>query len=172
MDGPRVLHPRLDTDQIGWDWLSLQLDDNTELMLYRLRHKDGSVDPFSSGTYVDAAGKSTFLGASRFHHDAARRDLYQPSHKGDLSDRVAGNIPSLRLGPAAQAAPGSQELASDSNAGLSYWEGAITISGTHERRADHRRRLSGDDGLRKRHGIEAQKSRLRKPCPREVVACF
>ena len=35
-------------------------------MLYRLRHKDGSVDPFSSGTYVDAGGKSTYLGARDF----------------------------------------------------------------------------------------------------------
>ena len=40
---------RLDKDQSGWDWLSLQLDDNTELMLYRLRHKDGSVDPARRG---------------------------------------------------------------------------------------------------------------------------
>ncbi len=34
----------LDKGEVGWDWLSLQLADNTELMLYRLRHNDGSVD--------------------------------------------------------------------------------------------------------------------------------
>ncbi len=56
----------LNQDEVGWDWLSLQLADDTELMLYRLRHKDGSVDPFSSGTYVDANGKSTFLALSDF----------------------------------------------------------------------------------------------------------
>ena len=44
----------------GWDWLGLQLDNNTELMLYRLRHKDGSADPYSSGTFVDATGQSFF----------------------------------------------------------------------------------------------------------------
>ena len=49
---------QLSPDEAGWDWLSLQLSDNTELMLYRLRHKDGSIDPFSSGTYVDAQGRA------------------------------------------------------------------------------------------------------------------
>src|SRR5271157_3997561 len=57
---------QLDTNQSGWDWVSLQLDDNTELMLYRFRHKDGSVDPYSAGSYVDGQGKSTFLGVSDF----------------------------------------------------------------------------------------------------------
>src|ERR1700760_2887039 len=46
---------QLESGQIGWDWFSVQLADNTELMLYRIRRKDGSVDPFSAGTFVDAA---------------------------------------------------------------------------------------------------------------------
>src|SRR5579863_952145 len=56
----------LDQNEVGWDWLSLQLSDNTELMLYRLRHRDGSVDPYSSGTFVDANGKITFLSLHDF----------------------------------------------------------------------------------------------------------
>ena len=51
----------VDTNERGWDWLSLQLDDNTEVMLYRLRHKDGSFDPYSSGSYIDAQGHCLFL---------------------------------------------------------------------------------------------------------------
>ena len=31
----------LDTDQTGWDWLSLHLASGDKLMLYRLRQKDG-----------------------------------------------------------------------------------------------------------------------------------
>ncbi len=46
----------LEPEQQGWDWLSLQLDDNRELMLYQLRRADGSRDPRSSGTLVDARG--------------------------------------------------------------------------------------------------------------------
>ena len=48
-------------DEVGWDWLSVQLNDNSELMLYRLRHKDGTVDPYSSGTYIDPQGRPRTL---------------------------------------------------------------------------------------------------------------
>ena len=54
---------QLASDQAGWDWLGVELDDNSELMLYRLRRKDGTADPYSAGTYVDPQGKSRHLGA-------------------------------------------------------------------------------------------------------------
>src|SRR5438874_839927 len=44
---------QLGADQTGWDWFSIQLEDKTELMLFILRRKDGSIDAFSAGTYVD-----------------------------------------------------------------------------------------------------------------------
>ena len=53
-------------NETGWDWLSVQLGGGADLMLYRLRHKDGSIDPYSSGSYVDANGKSQFLSAKDF----------------------------------------------------------------------------------------------------------
>ncbi|MBU3914202.1 carotenoid 1,2-hydratase, partial [bacterium] len=40
----------------GWDWFSLQLDDNRELMLYVIRQKNGKISPFSSGTLVNPDG--------------------------------------------------------------------------------------------------------------------
>ena len=51
---------QLAPEQAGWDWFSVQLQDNTELMLFRLRRKDGSADPFSAGT----DRKSTRLNSS------------------------------------------------------------------------------------------------------------
>jgi predicted secreted hydrolase len=47
--------------QAGWDWFSLQFEDGTELMYYQLRHKDGGIDPYSSGSRIDAAGVKTPL---------------------------------------------------------------------------------------------------------------
>ena len=41
---------QLEPGQVGWDWFSVQLDNNTELMLFELRRKDGGIDPYSSGT--------------------------------------------------------------------------------------------------------------------------
>ena len=40
--------------QVGWDWLSLQLFDGSELMAYRMRRADGSTDPFSTVAWIDA----------------------------------------------------------------------------------------------------------------------
>ena len=52
----------LGADQVGWDWFSIQLDDNTELMLFQLRRADGTVDAFSSGTLIAADGSTRQLG--------------------------------------------------------------------------------------------------------------
>ena len=52
---------QLAPDQVGWDWFSVQLDNRTELMLFELRRKDGSIDPYSSGTFIDASGVARHL---------------------------------------------------------------------------------------------------------------
>jgi len=57
---------QLEPHQTGWDWLSLQLQDGTELMLFHIRRMDGWIDPHSAGTYVDAEGKTTHLRSSDF----------------------------------------------------------------------------------------------------------
>src|SRR4029077_17035413 len=57
---------QLETNQTGWDWLSLQLDDYTEVMLFPIRRKDGSIDPYSAGTYVDSKGETTHIRSSDF----------------------------------------------------------------------------------------------------------
>jgi predicted secreted hydrolase len=56
----------LEPEQRGWDWFSIQLSDNRELMLYRMRRADGSHDPRSSGTLVDTDGKTTHLANDDF----------------------------------------------------------------------------------------------------------
>ena len=44
---------QLTENQSGWDWLSLQFEDGSEMMLFQLRRKDGSPDAFSAGPYID-----------------------------------------------------------------------------------------------------------------------
>ena len=41
----------------GWDWLALRLDDGSDLMLYRLRRKDGGLAPGSAGSLIDPQGR-------------------------------------------------------------------------------------------------------------------
>ena len=43
---------QLAPNQVGWNWVSAQFDDGSELMLYEMRLTNGSIDPVSSGTFV------------------------------------------------------------------------------------------------------------------------
>jgi predicted secreted hydrolase len=117
----------VDTNERGWDWLSLQLDDNTEVMLYRLRHKDGSVDPYSSGSYIDAQGHCLFLASTDFTLTPTGKTWISNQTRGTYPIQWHVAIPKLRLEMDIATPLASQEL--PGGFGPSYWEGAIDISG-------------------------------------------
>jgi predicted secreted hydrolase len=119
----------LDASESGWDWLSLQLDDDSELMLYRLRHQDGSEDPYSSGTYVDAQGKSLSLSSKDFSMTTGSEMWTSEQSKGRYPVRWHVSIPSLGFEVDVATPLVSQELAE--RIGPSYWEGAIDVTGKH-----------------------------------------
>ena len=123
---------QLDANESGWDWVSLQLDDNTELMLYRFRHKDGSVDSFSAGTYIDAEGKTTHLGVADFSMQPEKETYASPDTQAVYPIAWRITVPSLNLDLQLITPLKSQELVSGMGAGLSYWEGSITIGGTRD----------------------------------------
>jgi predicted secreted hydrolase len=114
--------------EVGWDWVGLQLENNTELMLYRLRHKDGSVDPYSSGTYIDARGQSFFLSAKDFTTTPIGETWTSPQSKGTYPVRWHVSIPSRGLELDVATPLNSQELTS--MIGPSYWEGAVDVTGS------------------------------------------
>ena len=116
--------------QIGWNWLSIQLEDNTELMLYQFRHADGSADEYSSGTYVDAEGRSTHLQSSDFALGATGQEWRSPVTGAKYPVGWAIEIPKLGLRLSVTTRLASQELAGSGRLTPSYWEGAILIQGT------------------------------------------
>lgn len=118
----------------GWDWVSLQLDDDTELMLYRFRQKDGSVGPFSAGTYVDAAGHARYLGFRDFAMQPGPERYASPTTKAGYPTTWEIHVPALGLEVSLSTRLASQELVSALGSGLSYWEGAIVVRGTREGR--------------------------------------
>ena len=116
------------TDETGWDWLSIQLQDGSDLMLYRLRHRDGSIDPFSSGSYVDQTGKSRFLALQDFTM-TPEADLWQsPNTSATYPVRWHVSVPQMALELDVTTPLRSQELTG--KFGPSYWEGAIDVTGT------------------------------------------
>lgn len=120
---------QLEPDQVGWDWLSLQLGDNTELMLFRIRRKDGSLDPFSSGTYVDGPGKSTHLRAGDFIVQPLAQSWTSPATHANYPIAWKIVIPKLEIELEAHTSLAAQELTGKTNIAPSYWEGAITLGG-------------------------------------------
>lgn len=120
---------QLESNQVGWDWLSLQLDDKTELMLFHIRRKDGSVDPFSAGTYVDAGGKYTHLRVDDFTLQPLTASWTSPVTHAiyPIAWKIA--IPKLGIELEAHTALAEQELTGKTNLAPSYWEGAISLGG-------------------------------------------
>ncbi len=120
---------QLEADQAGWDWFSLQLDDDTELMLFRIRRKDGSIDPYSAGTYVDRDGRSVHLGESDFRLEPLQAHWKSTSTSADYPIQWRITIPKLRVDLEIRTPLPSQELTGHSMLAPNYWEGAIEING-------------------------------------------
>jgi predicted secreted hydrolase len=120
---------QLEPSQVGWDWLSLQLEDNTELMLFRIRRKDGSLDPFSAGTYVDAQGKSRHLRAVDLTLQPLAENWTSPVTHATYPIAWKIAIPKLEIELEARTTLTTQEFAAKTKIAPFYWEGAITLKG-------------------------------------------
>jgi len=123
---------QLEFDQVGWDWMSLQLQDNTELMLFHIRRRDGSLDPFSSGTYVDALGKSTHLRAGEFSLQPLAETWTSPATHAVYPIAWKITVPRLGIELEENTALAAQEFVGKTKIAPSYWEGAITLAGRRE----------------------------------------
>ncbi len=114
----------LDANLAGWDWFSIQFENNTELMLYRLRQKEGQASPHSAGTFIDGKGQTQHLSASEIELRPGRRWKNYPIE-------WSLNIPKLQMNLKAIPRLDQQELTSKSKLTPSYWEGAMRFEGTH-----------------------------------------
>lgn len=120
---------QLESNQTGWDWFSIQLENHTEFMLFQLRHLDGTVDPYSSGTYVDAAGRATHLKFGDFKLQPLEF-WTSPATHARYPIRWRITIPSLKVDLECTAALAGQELPSEDAVSPAYWEGAVTYRGS------------------------------------------
>jgi len=118
-----------DSNLAGWDWFAIQLDNNEELMIYRLRDKSRKPNPYSSGSYTDAAGQVHFLDASAFSMNPGT--TWESPHskaRYPISWQIA--VPSLDLQLEEQTDLQDQELSGNETDSPVYWEGAVRYKGT------------------------------------------
>lgn len=115
----------LGPEQSGWDWFALQLDDGYDLMFYRLRRKDGSIDPHSGGTLIGPDGSVVRLQQAdvRAEVDSEWRSADGVAYPARWRLQVPGDALDLQVTPVLA----DQEL----HASVRYWEGAVDVRGSH-----------------------------------------
>jgi predicted secreted hydrolase len=110
---------------VGWDWFSLQLNDDREVMFYQIRLADGSVEPVSAGTLIEADGPARGLTQADVVLTVTRR---WKSLESD-ADYPAGwrlQVPSAGIDLAIEPWVADQEM----RVSFDYWEGAVRVHGT------------------------------------------
>lgn len=132
----------LDDQQVGWDWFSIQLEDGRDLMLFQIRRQDGSIDPLSSGTLIEAGGRAIHLNHGEFSLTPGQ--MWRSENSG-ASYPTAWRIDLPRYGLRINvtAAFEDQELRTPESTGVTYWEGSVAIEGS-----------SGDKRIRGRGYLE------------------
>ncbi len=114
----------LGKEQSGWDWFSLQLSNNREIMLYQIRLKNGGIDPHSSGSLIESDGTVHHLRVGDFTIEPL--DKWRSPTTGTVyPSQWRISIP--RYGIAITVVPyvRSQELSLT----FAYWEGAVKFKG-------------------------------------------
>jgi len=113
----------LASDQQGWDWFALQLDDGSALMFYALRKRDGARDAFSAGTWFKAGGGARHLPATDVQIDVL--DRWQSPRGDSYPSRWRLRSPAVGLDLELQPVLADQELDTTPR----YWEGAVDVRG-------------------------------------------
>jgi predicted secreted hydrolase len=122
---------QLNSELAGWDWFSFQLNEGSEVMLYQLRKKDGSIDAFSSGSLIDSKNKSKHLQLKDF--TVTVKD-YWSSKKTSIRYPAAWLVTLPEENTRLTVTPDmkDQELSGLRSISGSYWEGSVTVKGTHQ----------------------------------------
>ena len=114
----------------GWDWFALQLDDGRDLMFYRLRRKDGSVDPHSKGVLVAADGRTRLLSWNEVTLQPLG-EWVSPKTGDRYPARWRLRLPAEKLDLTITPKVADQEM----RLTVRYWEGAVAVGGRFEDRA-------------------------------------
>jgi len=120
----------LSKEQSGWDWFALQFSDNSELMFFQLRRKDGQLDSNGAGSIILA--DSTKMPLTVKDVTIKSVDIWRSPHsKINYPSQWRLSVPSQNLDVEIVPVINDQEL----NVSYRYWEGAVSINGTKNGKA-------------------------------------
>jgi predicted secreted hydrolase len=112
----------LTAKQSGWDWFSLHLESGEQVMLYRMRQKDGV--PYLTGTWIDAQGQTQLLHAADI--SLTPQDTANVAGRS-MPIRWAIKIPEKHLDISITALNPKAWM----DLRIPYWEGPVQLSGSH-----------------------------------------
>lgn len=113
----------------GWDWFSLQLNNNTEIMLYFIRDGAGKIVS-TYASYVDVQGRNILIPQSAIHIFVESRWISPSTGIGYPSGwHLELNDPHLQMTLQIIPQLKNQELITYNSTGNVYWEGAVTVQG-------------------------------------------
>ncbi len=113
----------------GWDWFSIQLNNNTEMMLYFIRDAAGKVYATYIG-YIGPDGHERLLSPNALRLSILKRWTSQVTGVTYPSGwRIEINDPRLQISLTLIPELQNQELVTYQSTGNAYWEGAVNIQG-------------------------------------------
>jgi predicted secreted hydrolase len=113
----------------GWDWFSLQLSDNSEIMVYLFRTQAGGIHAASSGTYIKADGTVRKLFKEDIRVNV--KDIWQSKlSKARYPVRWQLRIAPLGIDLKVDAKFVDQEMRTLDSTGVTYWEGSVAVAGS------------------------------------------
>lgn len=130
MDHEKMSLPNMQLFHHGWDWFSIQLDGEQELMAYMLKDETGGwMNRHSAGTWVRADGTT-----QKFNGDAIRvtDEGYwtSPVTQGRYPVRRRLTVEPLDLELVLEPVIDGQELDVSRTTMVAYWEGQMRVTGT------------------------------------------
>lgn len=114
----------LDEDQEGWDWFSIQLSNNYEIMYYQLRNSDGSVSEFTNGSVIDPDGNKVNFDTGEVTLEVL--DTWKSPHSGaNYPSTWNLSIPGKNIDLQVETAFPDQEM----DVSVRYFEGVLRLRG-------------------------------------------
>src|SRR6202022_3022540 len=116
-------------NQQGWDWFAIQFDNDSELMLYQLRRANGTPDPASSGSLVTSDGWVIHIRRDQMRIEPIGR---WRSPRSGATYPMGWRVSVPPFGIAVELTPvmRNQELITRNSTNVTYWEGAVDVSGS------------------------------------------
>jgi len=116
-------------NQQGWDWFSIQLDNDSEVMLYIIRKTDGTPDVTSSGSLITSDGRVIHVKREQMRITP----LAQWTSKASGATYPMGwkvELPRFGVTLTVQPLMREQELMTQGSTQVTYWEGAVDVTGS------------------------------------------